>query len=192
MRLSHPLAWCLCVGVLVGEPRLATAQVVDLAAHLVSSANAGGTQNVSVALGPGTYVVRPVGIAGGGLFNAWSSWPANLGCDLLGENCVLGFENEFEFQFGFNAPIAVWDGKRYATELQALSHAMTATFTLTSPEVVHFGLNDCPNCLGDNRGGNSLEIVSSVPEPASGVLLATGLLGIWGYRLRQSLPRRPV
>jgi dipeptidyl aminopeptidase/acylaminoacyl peptidase len=142
--------------------------IVNLDAHSVSSATPTGQGNVSVYLAPGMYRVKPVGVAGGGRFTAWSAWPTNLNCDIIGENCVRGFENEFEFRSASIPFTMLWDGKRYATALQALSHAKIATFTLTVDEVVRFGLNDCPGCLGDNRGGNSLEI-TAIP-PVSGCL----------------------
>jgi Tol biopolymer transport system component len=143
---------------IVGVKTAVASTIVDLDAQLVSSATPTGP--VTVHLGPGTYEVKPVGVAGGGLFDAWSAWSANLNCDVNGENCDRGFENSFEFGSASIPYSAVGDGNRYATALQALSHAQSTTFTLTVAEDVHFGLNDCVGCLSGNRGGNSLEITA--------------------------------
>jgi hypothetical protein len=181
-------ASCLFLGAfVVGMQTAAAGLIIDLDAHVVSSATPTGAGNVSVPLGPGTYEVKPVGVAGGGLFNAWSAFSSNSGCDVNGENCTTGFENEFEFQSASIPFTLIWDGKRYATDLQALSHALSTTFTLAVAETVHFGLNDCPGCLRDNRGGNSLEI-SAIPEPTTWILLATGLVGLLGYGWRRRPP----
>ena len=144
----------------------ATVEVlIDLDAQVASSATPSGP--VTVHLGPGTYTVTPVGTAGGGLFDAWSAWSANLNCDGNGENCERGFENEFELQSASLPYRQIWDGLRYATALQALSNAQVSVFTLAVAEDVHFGLNECSGCLGDNRGGNSLRIIQVEPVTAS-------------------------
>lgn len=178
----------LALGILTVVVQRANANMIlNLDAHLVSSATPTGP--VGVFFTPGTYTVTPIGVAGGGLFNAWSAWPANFGCDVNGANCTRGFENEFEYQSASLGLHFVSDGVKYATDLLALSHAQSTVFTLTVAESVYFGLNDCPQCLSDNRGGNSLLIAAVVPEPAGVLLLSACFIGLLGSRRLRSKTR---
>lgn len=140
-----------------------------------------GSNPLNISLLAGTYAVTPVGIAGGGIFDAWSPWPSNLNC-LADHTCERGWETSFDYSYAggyFNVASGAWD-----TPAEALAHAVSATFTLAVPETVSFGFNECAGCLGDNRGGNSLEIVT--PEPASGAVLILGLAALAGRSRRRS------
>jgi len=167
------LVLCLFSFVLCVE-RAEASTILNLNANLVGSAT--GPDEVLLLLGPGTYLVHQIGIADGGLWDGWSAWPSNSCPDCR-------FQSSYEIAIlshgtGFNH---YWDGHFYDTALEALSHRIDATFTLTAAEEVHFGLNDCPGCLGDNRGGMSL-LITDVPEPTSLVLLGSGLVILLGNR----------
>ncbi|MBM3728161.1 MAG: PEP-CTERM sorting domain-containing protein [Acidobacteria bacterium] len=129
----------------------------------------------TVFLAAGVYQITPVGTAGGGIYDAWSAFAANAGCQPSGE-CTAGWEAEYEFASASlpftligNSPV------KYATPLQALAHAVSTTIMLPFAQTVNFGINDCNGCLGDNRGGNSLLIERVVPEPSTWMAAAAGL-----------------
>jgi hypothetical protein len=151
--------------------------IVNLNAMQVGQAAPFGSNPVNVSLGPGTYIVTPVGIAGGGMFDAWSAWPANSGCQ-PNHICTIGWETSFDYSYSggyFNAG----NTTKYDTPSEALAHAVSASFTLAATETVSFGFNECAPCLGDNRGGNSLRIEAvSTPEPTSVSIVIIGLVGL--------------
>jgi hypothetical protein len=102
-----------------------------------------------VAFPAGTYELTPIGIADGGLYDAF---------DARGN-----VPNTWEWAYLFARPTLpfnhIWDGQFYATPADALANGLTHGFTLTAPESIAFGVNDCPGCLGDNAGGISIKVV---------------------------------
>lgn len=157
--------------------------IVNLNATVNGQAAPFGANPVNVSLGAGTYTVTPVGIAGGGLYDAWSAFSSNSGC-LPDHTCVAGFETSFDYSYSggyFN----VQSGLKWDSPTQALAHSVSVTFTLAAGETVSFGLNDCAGCLGDNRGGASVEIVGT-PEPATfGTCIAAFAMLASRWRRRQ-------
>lgn len=129
--------------------------IINLDAHVV--ANYGSPSAVVVSLAPGTYTVQPIGIAQGGLWDAWSAFPSNS-CWAPG---FCGFQSSYELTIPSLGLVGDnrWDGYFYDTALEALSHAVPSTFTLTATANVQFSIND--QDLGDNRGGMSLRIHAS-------------------------------
>ncbi len=76
---------------------LAFASAAEAAVVNIDAVIEGGT---TVALGPGTYTVSFAGIAGGGLYDGFSYWPANVGCDGGGANCDRGWVDHFAIDLG--------------------------------------------------------------------------------------------
>jgi hypothetical protein len=163
----------------------ASATIIDLNAQIHTQASAANPVNIH--LTAGTYSVTAVGIAGGGVYDAWSAWSNNLNC-LPDHTCERGWETSFDYFFSdgyFLAQSVI----RYDTAAEALAHPQSAMFTLTSAETVSFGFNECAGCLGDNRGGVSL-LIANVPEPTTIFLFMAGLFAMSGRRLHQSLTFR--
>src|SRR5262245_11422019 len=61
----------LCVLALYMPAAAATMLIINLDAHVHSF----GGHPLVVHLPAGTYTVKPVGVIGGGLYDAWSPWP---------------------------------------------------------------------------------------------------------------------
>lgn len=103
----------------------------------------------------GTYSVRVIGTDEGGKYDAWSRWSWVYGCDRNGENCMMGWENDYLIvskEFSLN----ISSSSLYDRPSQALMKAQHTSFTLTSESEVYFFIYD--DRLSDNRGGISLAI----------------------------------
>jgi PEP-CTERM motif len=70
----------------------ATAVVIN-----IDAVNPAGT---TVMLSAGTYRIQYAGIAGGGTYDGFSYWPANVGCDGNGANCARGWVDHYAIDFG--------------------------------------------------------------------------------------------
>ncbi len=111
----------------------------------------------------GTYLVTPIGIDDGGVYNAWNNhYTSGAWLNRYGFYC-----DEFE--------IYIDDGMAYDTELEALANAQSSQFTITSDSNVNFYIFDLPGMYQDNIGGMSVE-VTPVPEPISFLLFPFGAL----------------
>lgn len=151
---------------------------------------------VSLFLQSGVYTVDPIGVSEGGLYNAWNAWNFGqvTGCDANGENCTLGWINQYQIWSSEFPDMLITDGVRYSTAALALENALGTSFTLLNDSFVNFLLNDGPNgsLNWDNVGGISLDVTSDtvapVPEPSTFLLLGAGLAGlaVMGIRRRKS------
>ena len=145
----------------------------------------------------GTYKITPIGVAGGGLYNAWNAWgPGEVaGCDAAGM-CSRGYINSYSFGYvganDFIYEIATIGGSvvagtalAFETPLLALANAESYVISLTQPAKLYFYLKDGENWYYDNSGGMSFSI-QAVPEPESYALMLAGLgiLGVVAGRRR--------
>ncbi|PWT98260.1 MAG: hypothetical protein C5B51_29640 [Terriglobia bacterium] len=167
-------AFSLCLAFVSGAKADVVA-ILNLDATVVGQAAPYGANPVNIFLGPGTYFVTAVGIAGGGLYDAWSAFSSNTNCQ-PDHTCLYGWDASFDYSFS-GGYFSLDNGIRWDSPAEALAHAPSATFTLTVGETVSFGINECLGCLADNRGGNSLAI-DAVPEPTTmaGLTILFGVL----------------
>lgn len=176
----------------------ANAVIIDLNARVNDVAHP-----VSLALDPGTYTINPIGTADGGAYNAWNAWGRTScnntdGCQRTSPTTVIGWLNLYSF--GSSDLVDVYVNGIAATPnssgiymvdpfmvypdpLSALANAWSAMFTLEAASSVDFAIPDRP--LYDNQGGMSLDIArSTIPEPATIVLMGLGLLGIASRKIK--------
>jgi hypothetical protein len=132
-----------------------------------------GSHQVELSLGRGSYTVTPIDMLHGGAFTSWytgSGWSS-----------VYYVESPSGKKWGGGSG----PGNGYGSADGAFAHtsdnASATTFTLLSPGVVYFGIQD--NGYGDNGGGLSFR-VTAVPLPPSVLLLAPGLAGLAVIRKR--------
>ncbi|MBN9062213.1 MAG: PEPxxWA-CTERM sorting domain-containing protein [Rhizobiales bacterium] len=117
----------LCGAALCALAAPASALTVD-----VSALGPGGT---TVNLAAGAYTVT---YAASGLYQGWSPWGSNSGCDAAGGNCSTGYLNAFAIDFGFGTGMfnhvdgfqygyvaTPGNSGKYATPAQALAAYQT-------------------------------------------------------------------
>lgn len=159
---------------LIGMVSLANAAIIDINAKTNTTTNP-----VSLLFDAGTYEVKPIGVADGGNYNAWNAWAG-------GSNPpdYAGWINKYSLSSGEFDAYSVTDGIIYATDLLALSNALSTSFSLTSAGEVNFFITDNP--YWDNLGGISLYVSPAgdeqfpVPEPATMLLFGVGLVMVAG------------
>jgi len=132
---------------------------------------------VTLALEAGSYELRYIGRAEGGLYDSWNSWGFVSGCGTTPGDCAAGWVNFVGIE-GASLPFTYrWDFMRYATPEAALDAAQgyfnPFTLTLASPATVRFFVPDF--YYSDNTGGISLSLVPQIPEPGTVLLMAAGL-----------------
>lgn len=174
--ISGALASAALIGPLAGEANASAIVNVDALLPL----------GVELVLDPGSYVVVPIGIADGGLYNAWNGLPFTTnGCEVDGRRCIDGWTNKYEISapsFGTIFRVSL-DGN-YQTDLLALEDALSASFTLNSTESVRFRAVDNPGDYPDNVGGLSFR-VTLVSSPSTAPLFGLGLLGLGALLARR-------
>lgn len=177
----------------------ANAYIIDIKGYVNGNSNP-----VDVYLHEGTYEINPVGVAGGGDWNAWSAWDLTNtnrpicadpnGCQRTSPTTVVGWLNTYSFASADIVDVLI-DGLPvanavdgiykvgpymvYPDPLSALANAMTSQFTLTTSGTVSFMVPD--SSFGNNLGGMSLHVV---PEPSILALMALGLVG-FGFTNRK-------
>jgi hypothetical protein len=147
----------------------AVAQIVNLDATQ-NVVGADVDQPLAVPLAAGAWLVRPIGTAQGGAWDAFSPWSSNANCDPL---CGPGpYSRGYTHQYGVRIgtdlivdPIDTWNGYYYSNPTAALAVALPSTINLAAPATVQFFVPaDLP--VDDNRGGISLQLVNTTPTRA--------------------------
>jgi len=102
------VSWLVAAGslALAAASAQAGTQIVN-----ISGANATGTIR---SLAAGTYTIHFIGADQGGLYDGYSPWSDNAGCDGSGMNCTTGFVENLAIDFGFGGTVfSHADGYQY-------------------------------------------------------------------------------
>lgn len=181
----------LCVAVILSAAASPAAQAATTIVNLNASAtnpNAGKASGsaaynpVNLTLEAGQYTIRVAGVAGGGMYDAYSvyaptaanaAWTDSRWSVSLNDGVSAVYT-----QADIGGTTADFDGRvkagRYnsaAAALSAYSSAVAYTLNLASTQTVSFYVDD--SSFGDNSGGVSIA-VASVPEPATLAILGLG------------------
>ena len=144
-----------------------------------------------------TVVVDVIGTADGGLYDGWSAWAFNSGCDgMTPSMCEQGWFWSFAVVLDGDPASAIPVGVPgiFEDPLDALAQAK-ADFPPGSlsgtgfPSLSWYTGEDDPSLGADTRGGISLRItVQGVPLPPTVALFGLGLLGLGAARAKRRAP----
>lgn len=141
---------CALEGQVRTVDKLKNIYVVDINARSTSK-----DKPLSIELDAGTYLVKSIGIADGGAYDAWKPWFYSPKKDDDG-NWKMGWINKYSFSSSEFEEVTCSDDLIYETSLMASAHAQNSQFTLRNKSWVSFYINDSPRI--DNCGGVSLRI----------------------------------
>lgn len=163
------------VSIILGMIGVANATLINLNGETNTQGNP-----VTLFFEAGNYSVDPVGVADGGLYNAQNIW--NWGQVDLPD---VGWMHRYAISSLELGEVIIWDGVKYASDIEALNHAISTSFSLsTASDVSFYVLDGGPTW--DNVGGISLDVNPSTPtpEPSTMLLLGTGIAGLVGSKRR--------
>ena len=184
MRKTLAIALASALGTIAAP---AAAEVINLGTS--------GPLRHAVELQAGTWQITPLGAdsALGALYDGYSVWSSETGCDAQGLNCTQGWRWAYRLVDGDDNRISAFQsgtdlgiGNTLTAEL-SLAAAQAAgpfTFTLEQARTLYFTFTDSQ--YSDNRGGVSLDlslVPTSVPVPGTALLMGLGLLAL-NRRLR--------
>lgn len=158
MRSAQGITLAVCAGWLVtslaacggskgGGGECTSGQGATRLVNIDARANRYPDSPVGVPLPAGEYEIKPVGVAQGGAFNAWNPF----GSGATWWTVYFAWSDEFLIRRGEH-------GSFYPTDVEALTHAETASFALSAEATVKFSVAD--SNYGDNTGGMSLQVTS--------------------------------
>ncbi len=170
------------------------AMAAPAAAEVINLGTSGPLRH-AVELQAGTWRITPLGAdsALGTVYDGYSVWSSESGCDAQGLNCTQGWRWAYRLVDGEDNLISAFQsgtdlgiGNTLTAEL-ALDAARAAgpfTFTLGEAQTLYFTFTD--SNYSDNRGGVSFDLSlapTAVPVPATALLMGLGLLAL-NRRLR--------
>ncbi|MDY7013368.1 MAG: PEP-CTERM sorting domain-containing protein [Cyanobacteriota bacterium] len=179
-----------------------SAEAASMFSLNLDGTNPNNTQTLN--LESGKYAIELLGIADGGLYDAWTAWRVTSCpdiCDLTSPTTFTGWLNQFWFASSDITSVSgavemgtgnyfVSDGKVYNTAAAANTAFSPVMFSLGSDSMVDFEIRDFP--FVDNSGGLTLKISqvsepgNPIPEPTSTFsLLALGILGAVSIKRRK-------
>lgn len=184
----------LQVVLLMGIIQASQATIINLDGHTHVKGVGVADNPLVISLGAGVWEVSAIQDQ----FTAFSPWSFNSNCN---PSCTpattssTGYIHRYAVAInGVDIVADTWNGIAYNDPLDALANAASGiSFTLNSMTDVEFYIST-GSPLSDNRGGISLLLSqSSVPEPATLLLMGLGLVMLMKRRLLQgSLSATPA
>ena len=172
-NILNLLVFCVALFTIAGIEALFIPDIARASIININSRTNTTTNPVIEFFNAGTYEITPIGVADGGAYNAWNAW----GYVSLPHS---GWLNDYSLSSSEFSAFTIKDGVRHATDMLALSNAISTSFTLASDDNVNFFITDNRG-YSDNVGGISLS-VDPVPIPGAVWLLGSGLIGLVGFR----------